>query len=163
MDRNMGSLEKDVADLLHKKILSLGTVESATGGFISHLLTNVPGISSHYKGSIIAYSNEIKIKVVGVKEATINRYGAVSARTAEEMARGGRRVLNVDICIADTGIAGPAGATPAKPIGLFYIGLSHQGGTYSQRHIFTGDREQNKGDAARAALTWLKEYLLDLK
>jgi len=82
---------------------------------------------------------------------------------AEEMARGGRKALAVDICLANTGIAGPGGATPEKPVGLFYIGLSHQAGTYSQRHHFHGDREQNKRDAAEAALAWLKEYLISLE
>ncbi len=97
--------------------------------------------------------------MVGVKQETIDRYGAVSARVAEEMAEGGKKLLAVDICISDTGIAGPGGATPEKPVGLFYLGLSHQGGTYSRQHNFTGSREQNKRDAAEAALRWLKEFL----
>ncbi|PQP32747.1 CinA family protein, partial [Desulfobacteraceae bacterium SEEP-SAG10] len=76
------------------------------------------------------------------------------------MAQGGRKILAVDICLADTGIAGPGGATPEKPVGLFYIGLSSPAGTYSQKHTFAGNREQNKQDAAEAALSWLKEYLV---
>jgi len=159
----MASLEKEVGNLLRQKGLTLGVVESATGGLISHLITNVPGSSDYYKGSVTSYSNETKIKVVGVKANTIKQYGAVSHQVAEEMAQGGRKALDVDICIADTGIAGPGGATPGKPAGLFYIGLSHQTGTYSQKHLFHGDREQNKRDAAEAALTWLKEYLVSLK
>jgi len=161
-DKVMGKVEQDVGSLLCQKGLTLGAVESATGGLISHLVTNVPGSSGYYKGSITAYSNEAKIKVVGVKEETINKHGAVSPQVAEEMARGGRKVLAADICIADTGIAGPGGATPGKPVGLFYIGLSHAGGTYSQKHIFRDDREQNKRKAAEAALNWLKEYLINL-
>jgi nicotinamide-nucleotide amidase len=159
----MASLEQEVGNLLRQKSLTLGAVESATGGLISHLITNVSGSSDYYKGSITAYSNEIKIKVVGVKADTINKYGAVSHQVAEEMAEGGRRVLASDICLADTGIAGPTGATPGKPVGLFYIGLSHRGGTYSQKHCFQGNREQNKHTAAEAALGWLKEYLISLK
>ena len=159
----MGSIEQDVGALLHQKGLTLGVVESATGGLISHLITNVPGSSDYYQGSVIAYSNEVKIKVVGVKEDTINKYGAVSSQVAEEMAQGGRKVLDADICLADTGIAGPGGATPGKPVGLFYIGLSHQAGTDSQKHNFQSDREQNKRSTAEAALGWLKEYLLSLK
>jgi len=159
----MASIEQDVGNLLRQKGLTLGAVESATGGLISHLVTNVPGSSDYYKGSVTAYSNEIKIKVVGVKEETINKYGAVSPQVAEEMAQGGRKILAVDICLADTGIAGPSGATPGKPVGLFYIGLSHQTGAYSQKHNFHGNREQNKLYAAQAALSWLKEYLLSLK
>jgi len=159
----MTRLEQEVGNLLRQKELTLGVVESATGGLISHLITNVPGSSDCYKGSVTAYSNEVKIKIVGVKEDTINKYGAVSARVAEEMALGGRKILAADICLADTGIAGPTGATPGKAVGLFYIGLSHQGGTYSQRHNFQGSREQNKRSAAEAALGWLKEYLMSLK
>ena len=101
--------------------------------------------------------------MVGVKEETISKYGAVSLQVAEEMALGGRKVLAVDICLADTGIAGPGGATTGKPVGLFYIGLSHRARTYSQKHIFRHDREQNKRSAAEAALGWLKEYLTSLK
>jgi len=158
----VASLEKEIGDLLRRSGLTLGVVESATGGLISHLITNTPGSSDYYKGSVTAYSNETKIKVVGVKESTINKYGAVSPQVAKEMAQGGSRVLAVDICLADTGIAGPGGAAPGKPVGLFYIGLSHQAGTYSQEHHFSRDREQNKRDAAEAALIWLQEYLADL-
>ena len=153
-------LEQEVGELLRQKGLTLGVVESATGGLLSHLITNVPGSSDYYKGSVTAYSNEMKVKILGVREDTIEQRGAVSAQVAEAMAQGGREVLGVDICLADTGIAGPGRATPEKPVGLFYLGLSHQGGTYSQKHIFTGSREQNKRDAAKAALSWLKEYLL---
>ena len=159
----MASLEQEIGNLLRQKGLTLGVVESATGGLISHRITNVPGSSDYFKGSVTAYSNEAKVKLVGVKEETINQYGAVSYQVAEEMAEGGRKVLAVDICLADTGIAGPSGATPGKPVGLFYLGLSYQGETYSQKHNFQGDREQNKLDAAEAALSWLKEYLESLK
>jgi PncC family amidohydrolase len=157
------SLEEEVGALLRQKGLTLGVVESASGGLISHLITNIPGSSDYYKGSVTAYSNEVKIKVVGVREATLNKYGAVSAEVAEEMAQDGRKILGVDICLSDTGIAGPSGATQEKPVGLFYIGLSHKGGTFSQKHNFHGDREQNKQSATEATLSWLKEYLLSLK
>ena len=159
----MADLEQEVGNRLRQKGLTLGIVESASGGLISHLITNIPGSSDYYKGSVTAYSNEAKIKVVGVKEDTIKRYGAVSPQVAEEMAQGGRKILAADICLADTGIAGPSGATPGKPVGLFYIGLSHQAGTRSQKHNFQGNREQNKRRAAEAALAWLKEYLMSLE
>ncbi|MBI2980388.1 MAG: CinA family protein [Chloroflexi bacterium] len=158
----MSSLEQDVGNLLRQKGLTLGLVESATGGLISHLITNVPGSSDYYKGSVTAYSNEVKIKVVGVKQETIKKYGAVSTQVVEEMAEGGKRILAADICLADTGIAGPGGATTRKPLGLFCIGLSHAGGTYSRKHHFQGSREQNKRSAAEAALGWLKDYLVSL-
>jgi len=159
----MSSLEQEIGTLLRQKMFTLGLIESATGGLISHLITNVPGSSDYYKGSVTAYSNQAKINLVGVREETINKYGAVSSQVAEEMAQGGRRVLDIDICLADTGIAGPGGATIEKPAGLFYIGLSHQSVTYSRKHRFHGNRRQNKEAAAEAALSWLKAYLLDLK
>jgi nicotinamide-nucleotide amidase len=157
------SLEQEIGVLLRQKGLTLGIVESATGGLISHRITNVAGSSDYYKGSVTAYSNEVKSKVVGVSEDIINQYGAVSPQVAEEMAQGGRNILNTDICLADTGIAGPSGARTGKPVGLFYIGLSHGERTYSRKHIFHGDREQNKQSAAEEALSWLKEYLISLK
>ncbi|MDP2931309.1 MAG: CinA family protein, partial [Chloroflexota bacterium] len=135
---------------------------SATGGLIAHLITNVPGSSAYFKGSVTAYSNEVKVKVAGVNEATLKRYGAVSHQVAEEMAAGGRRLLSADICLSTTGIAGPGGATTTKPVGLFYIGLSFPGGTYSRKHLFASSREQNKLSGAQAALGWLKERLLSL-
>jgi PncC family amidohydrolase len=159
----MAILEQEIGDILRQRGMMLGAVESATGGLISHRITNVPGSSDYYKGSVTAYSNEAKIEVVGVKRETIERYGAVSAQVAEEMAEGGRKLLAVDICIADTGIAGPGGATEGKAVGLFYLGLAHREKTYSRQHNFAGNRERNKQDAAEAALKWLKEYLLSLK
>ena len=158
----MSSLAGEIVDLLRRKGLTLGLVESATGGLISHLITNVPGSSDVYLGSITSYSNDAKVRIVGVSADSIEQYGAVSPQVAGEMAQGGRRVLNVDICVADTGIAGPGGATADKPVGLFYIGLSHRGGTFSRKHVFSGDREANKYAAAETALTWLKEYLESL-
>lgn len=159
----MNNLEQDIGSLLRQKGLTLGVVESASGGLLSHRITGVPGSSEYYKGSITAYSNETKIRVVGVKEDTINTYGAVSHQAADEMARMGKRVLDVDICLADTGIAGPTGGAPGKPVGLFYIGLSYEFGTHSREYHFSGDREQNKNSAAEAVLEWLKEYLTSLK
>ena len=158
----MSQLAAEVGERLREKGLTLGTVESATGGLIAHLITNIPGSSDYFKGGIVAYSNELKVGLVGVGRETIDRFGAVSRETALEMAAGGRERLGVDICLADTGIAGPAGATPEKPVGLFYLGLAHKGGAESRRHLFTGSREQNKMNAAVSVLTWLKEYLSEL-
>jgi nicotinamide-nucleotide amidase len=158
----MSNLPEEIGVLLKEHNLTLGAVESATGGLISHLITSVSGSSDYYQGSITSYSNEIKMKLVGVKKETLDKNGAVSAQVAEEMAAGGRKALGVDICIADTGIAGPTGATKNKPIGLFYIGLSHKDGTFNRKHIFHGTREQNKEQAALTALAWVKEYLESL-
>lgn len=155
----MEGLAEQIGILLKQKGLTLGAVESATGGLISHLITNVSGSSEYFKGSVTSYSNEIKIKVIGVEAADIEQYGAVSSRVAGQMASGGRRLLNVDICIADTGIAGPTGATADKPVGLFYLGLSYADSTFTRKHIFKGNREQNKEAAAVAALVWVKDIL----
>ncbi|MFA5309272.1 MAG: CinA family protein [Dehalococcoidales bacterium] len=159
----MHGIAYEIGELLRQKGLTLGAVESATGGLISHLITNVPGSSDYFKGSVTAYANETKMKVIGVKTATLQKYGSVSPQVAEEMAAGGRKALAVDICVADTGIAGPGGATPGKAVGLFYIGLAHQGGAFSRKHEFHAAREENKLAAAETALKWVKEYLLGLE
>ena len=124
----MAKLEAEIGRLIREyqaktgKWLTIGTVESATGGRIADRITNVPGSSDYFKGSVVAYSNEAKIALLGVKKATIDNYGAVSEQTALEMAQGGRKLLDVDICVSDTGIAGPSGATPEKPVGLVLPG-----------------------------------------
>jgi PncC family amidohydrolase len=162
----MAELEEEIARLIREyqaktgKLLTIGTVESATGGRIADRITNVPGSSDYFKGSVVAYSNEVKIALLGVKRKTIENFGAVSEQTALEMAKGGRKLLNVDICVADTGIAGPSGGSPEKPVGLFYLGLSARDESLSQKHVFLGNREENKRDAAEAALNMLKQYLL---
>jgi PncC family amidohydrolase len=163
----MAELETEIGRLIREyqaetgKLLTIGTVESATGGRIANRITDVPGSSDYFKGSVVAYSNEVKTGVVGVKKATLENHGAISEQTALEMARGGRRLLDVDICVADTGIAGPAGGTPSKPVGLFYLGLAAEDTSFSQTHTFAGDREGNKRDAAEAALDMLKQYLVE--
>jgi nicotinamide-nucleotide amidase len=159
----MTAIEFEIGEFLKNKGLTLGAVESATGGLISHLITNVPGSSDYFKGSVTSYANETKMNVIGVKATTLKEHGAVSSQVAEQMAAGGRKLLNVDICIADTGIAGPGGATAGKVVGLFYLGLAAKDGVYSRKHEFHGVREENKRDAALAALEWVKEYLLTLK
>jgi len=162
----MGKPEIEIAELIREyqastgKLLTIGTAESATGGRIADKLTNVPGSSDYFKGSLVAYSNEIKINVLGVRRETIENYGAVSSQTAIEMAEGGKRLLDVDICLSDTGIAGPSGGSSEKPVGLFHIGLAAKGSGLSQKFVFHGNREKNKRDAAEAALNILKQYLI---
>lgn len=162
----MAKLEDEIAQLLKEyhaktgKLLTIGTVESATGGRIGDKITNVAGSSDYYKGSIVAYSNEVKTGIVGVEEETIKEHGAVSPKTAIEMAEEGRSLFKVDVCISDTGIAGPAGATQGKPVGLFYIGLAAEDITLGREHRFRGKREGNKQKATETALSLLKEYLV---
>ncbi len=163
----MKQSEFEVAELLEEHrsktgiALAIGTVESATGGGIADRLTDVPGISDYLRASLVSYSNTIKIGFAGVSEQTLSKYGAVSGKTAEEMSAGGRRLFALDICLSDTGIAGPGGATDAKPVGLFYIGLSAYDGTIHRKYLFHGDRRQNKIQAVEAALALLKEYLAE--
>jgi PncC family amidohydrolase len=162
----MAELEAEIARLIREyqaktgKLLTIGTVESATGGRVADRITNVPGSSDYFKGSVVAYSNEVKIALLGVKKTTIENYGAVSEQTALEMAQGGRKLLDVDVCVSDTGVAGPSGGALEKPVGLFYLGLAARDESLSQKHVFPGNREENKQDAAEAALNMLKQYLL---
>ena len=162
----MARLEAEIGRLTREyraktgKWLTIGTVESATGGRIADRITNVPGSSDYFKGSVVAYSNEAKTALLGIRKTVLENYGAVSEQTALEMAQGGRKLLNVDICVSDTGIAGPSGATPEKPVGLFYLGLAAKDESLSEKHVFSGNRKGNKLDSAEAALNMLKQYLL---
>ncbi len=161
----MSKVESDIAQIIREyhsktgKFVTIGSVESATGGRIADKITNVAGSSDYFWGSLVSYSNLIKINVAGVKENTLNLHGAVSSETACEMAEGGRKLLNVDVCISTTGIAGPGGATPIKPVGLFYMGLASQNNTTCLKFIFTGNREQIKEQAAQQALKMVRDYL----
>jgi PncC family amidohydrolase len=141
------------------KVLTIATAESATGGNIAAKLTNVPGSSAYFKGSIVAYSNEIKINVLGVKKETIEIYGAVSKETAKEMAQGARKILNVDIGISDTGIAGPMCDNSNKPVGLFYIGLASSSSTIYKKITLDGNREENREKLSELALKMLNQFL----
>lgn len=141
-------------------IVSIGTVESATGGRIADRITNVSGISDYFKGSIVSYSNEIKNRLIGVNDYILSSKGAVSPETAVFMAEGGKILLNVDVCISDTGIAGPTGSAPEKPVGLFYLGLYSKDSVIFQKHLFNGNRETNKQNAVEASLALLENYLI---
>jgi PncC family amidohydrolase len=154
------SLEEEVGRLLKKHRLTLAITESATGGLLTHLITNVSGSSEYCEGGMVTYSNRMKEEELGVKEGTLKKYGAVSSQVAEEMASGIRRKRGVDIALSTTGIAGPTGATPGKPVGLFYIGLSSNQGTLSKKYQFQGTRLQNKQSAVDQALSILKQHLL---
>ncbi|WP_338736955.1 CinA family protein [Candidatus Dehalogenimonas loeffleri] len=156
---NLSEPEVLAGKLLREKGLTIGTVESATGGLLAARIIGVPGASDYCRGGIIAYHNEVKMSLAGVKYATLLAFGAVSARVAEEMAAGGRQRLGVDICISDTGIAGPGGGNDNKPAGLFYLGLATAEGVRHRKYIFKGSRQQNRTAAVNAALEWLLEEL----
>ena len=155
-----GKPEETVGRLLTERNLTLALGESCTGGLVAHRLTNVPGSSRYVLGGIVAYSNEAKERLLGVRRETLEEHGAVSGETAIEMARGVRAALGADIGLSVTGIAGPGGGTPDKPVGLVYIALA---GSVErvERFVWNGDREENKALSAEAALSMLKEYLHD--
>ncbi len=154
------SLEEEIGRLLKKHRLTLAIAESATGGLLTHVITNVSGSSEYCEGGMVTYSNRMKEEELGVEEETLKKHGAVSSEVAKEMASGIRRKRDVDIALSTTGIAGPTGATPGKPVGLFYIGLSSNRGTFSRKYQFQGTRLQNKQSAVREALSMLKHHLL---
>ncbi len=152
-------LESEVGRLLTERGWTVSTAESCTGGLISHLLTNVSGSSNYVAGGVVAYSNQIKERVLGVSHETLVEHGAVSEPTARQMARGARRLFHTDVALSATGIAGPTGGTPDKPVGLVYIALSARDAERCERHVWQGDRLTNKEQSARAALRMLLEYL----
>ena len=152
-------VEKRVGKLMQRQSLTLATAESSTGGLLAHRITNVPGSSSYYLGGLVAYANEAKEALLGVRRETLVAFGAVSEPVAREMARGARRSIGADVGISVTGIAGPGGGTPEKPVGLAYVGLSAPGADCCECHVWQGDRLANKEWTAEAALRFLLDYL----
>lgn len=138
---NIKELSAEIVSLCTFKGLTIGFAESLTGGLISAEIVSVPGASACLEGSVVSYSNDIKIYVLGVDEDVIRDHGAVSEQCAMQMASGARRVLNTDIAVSVTGIAGPAGGSKEKPVGTVYIGFASQDKNYANHYIFTGDRD----------------------
>ena len=149
------SLEARVGKALRARGYTLALAESCTGGLIGHRLTNIPGSSDYFLGDIIAYSYEAKERVLGVHHRTLYEHGAVSRETAIEMARGARQALGADIGLSVTGIAGPTGGLPGKPVGLTWIAISTREEETAHEHTWQGDRETNKELSASAALEML--------
>lgn len=159
------TLATEVGRLLVKNKLWLVIAESCTGGLISHYITNIPGSSEYYAGGVCVYSYEAKRMLVGVKPATLTNFGAVSKETVEEMALGVRKLFSKEfpvdglVSISVSGIAGPGGGMPNKPVGLVWMALSTANGTWAFEHIFPGNREAVKEQSAVIALTHLHDYL----
>jgi nicotinamide-nucleotide amidase len=149
-----------VGNLLKKYGLTLTIAESCTGGYISHVLTQIPGSSAYFKGGVVAYSNELKKDLLGVTEASLANYGAVSKQVVEEMAKGARNRFNSDYAIATSGIAGPTGATESKPVGLIWIAISSGDATFSQEFHLGPARERNIIRGSIVALNLLRLELL---
>ncbi|MGZ9220510.1 MAG: CinA family protein [Anaerolineales bacterium] len=153
------SLEVQIGHLLRKRALKLALAESCTGGLIGDRITDVSGSSEYFLGGVVAYAYEAKVALLGVSWDTLNTKGAVSQETVLEMARGARRVLKTDIAVSVTGIAGPGGGTPEKPVGTTWIGLVTKEGEWTRLFQFSGNREQNKVSSANAAFQILLDYL----
>jgi len=145
--------EQAVVDIFRERKLKLALAESCTGGMIAARLTSIPGASEIFKGSVVCYANEVKRDLLGVPQAILETEGAVSAACAKAMAEGARAALKSDIAVSVTGIAGPGGGTPTKPVGCVFIGLATKGAVTAERHLFTGDRAAIRQQASDAALT----------
>ncbi|HBX68841.1 MAG TPA: competence protein ComA [Chloroflexi bacterium] len=152
-------LEIIVGDLLRERGWRLAVAESCTGGLIGHRITNIPGSSTYYMGSVTAYAYEAKVRLLGVKWATLEEFGAVSEAVVLEMARGVRRALAADVGLSVSGIAGPSGGTEDKPVGLTCFGISVPDDEHTWEVIWHGDRIQNKELSAEHALQLLVDFL----
>jgi len=150
------SLEKAVGDLLREKRLTVAVAESCTGGLLGKKFTNVSGSSDYFLGGVITYSDELKMKLLGFPKEVLEKEGAVSEKCALLMAEGVRKLTGADYGISITGIAGPTGGTVDKPVGLVYIGIASDEGSFARKYIFTKERELNRELSAQTALNLLR-------
>lgn len=153
------ALEVIVGRSLSRWGLTLAAAESCTGGLIGHRITDVPGSSAYYLGSVTAYSDAVKESVLHVQRETLCQHGAVSEQTAREMARGIRDAFRTDVGLAVTGIVGPSGGSPGKPVGIVYTALAASDGEWAEEHLWSGNRWENKAQSADVALDLLRRYL----
>ena len=153
------TLEEEVVELLARKHLTVTTAESCTGGLIAGTLINAAGASDVLNEGYVTYSNEAKERLVHVSHETLERYGAVSAQTAQEMAEGAARAAGADAALSATGIAGPGGGSVEKPVGLVYIGCCLNGRTVVKECRFNGTRMENRLRTVETALTMLRDQL----
>ena len=156
-------LEKVIGELLNKKDSTLSIAESCTGGMIAHLITSIPGSSRYFTGSVVAYSNEIKEKMLGVKKKSLASFGAVSEQVVTEMAAGALKHFGTDYSIATSGIAGPDGGTDEKPVGLVWISVASSDRIITEKFHFGNQRDTNIQKASLTALNMLRKLILDKK
>jgi len=156
-------LEYEVGKILLYKKLTVSAAESCTGGLVASKLTNIPGSSEYFIDGVVSYSYSSKEKLLGVKHKDLLKNGAVSEQTAIEMAKGIRKISKTDIGISTTGIAGPAGATKTKPVGLVWIGYADSRKSYAKCFIFTKDRLRNKEIMSKMALEIIRRELLSIR
>lgn len=153
------TLERAVVELLSKNGLSITAAESCTGGLVCGKIVNVAGASEVFRGGYITYSNKQKRNVIGVKKSTLEKYGAVSEQVAAEMAKGVLEVAKADVALSTTGIAGPGGGTPEKPVGLVYIGCAVKNKVYVEKFNFSGSRNKVRESTVVAALSMVRKYV----
>ena len=163
LSKEIEDIVNSVANILMKNNITLSIAESYTGGMVSSLLVHKPGISRVFWGSIIAYSNNAKVKILGVNPMSIERFGAVSEKVATEMAVGARKLGGTDVGLSTTGIAGPTGGSKLKPVGLGYIGVAMEDKVKVWKHRCTGDRKDIILNASLSALKYLKQSLEELE
>lgn len=145
-------IEENLVRILFERALKITTAESCTGGMIAATLVNVAGVSDVFESGYITYSEEAKMRVLGVKRETLDKYTVYSEEVAREMAEGAARAAGADVALSVTGIAGPDGGTPDFPVGLCYIGCYYDGETTVVRRIFDGDRQQVREQAVQTAI-----------
>lgn len=155
----MQTIEEQVFELLKKNNITLTTAESATGGMIASMLVNVPGISEFFQEGYVTYSNDAKVKMIGVDRNVIDTYGVVSKETAENMAFSVAKTAETDAALSVTGVAGPDGGTKECPVGTVYIGCYYLGKIVVEHHVFSGNRMQVRESAAKRALELLIECM----
>jgi PncC family amidohydrolase len=153
------TLAERLAETLTQRGWKIATVESCTAGGLAYRITEIPGASAYFLGGVIAYDNQVKTRWVGVPEPIFKQHGAVSAEAAAAMAEGGRQRFDTDVCLAITGIAGPGGGTPQKPVGTVFISISGRTTTRTDRFVFAGDRQTVRDGAIDAALKMALDLL----
>jgi PncC family amidohydrolase len=152
-------IEVQLGNLLRARGVKLGVAESCTGGLIADRITDVPGSSEYFIGGVVAYAYEAKVALLDVSWDTLHKHGAVSRETVLEMARGVLKALGADLAVSVSGIAGPGGGLPDKPVGTTWIGLSTPDGDWARKFIWEGNRRENKELSANAALQFIMDYL----
>ena len=157
------TLEEAVVEMLKKKDMTLSLAESCTGGAVAARIVNVSGASEVLKCGYVTYTNPAKRKCLGVKKNTLNTVGAVSAKCAKEMAKGGCKAAGTDICLSVTGLAGPGGGTEETPVGTVFMGCCCKGKTVTREYHFTGNRSRIRGQAVAQALTFIRDCLLECR
>lgn len=161
MEEAVEDLVRAVAAEFNGRSYRLAVAESCTGGGLAAAITDLPGVSSFFEGGIVSYSNEVKEALLGVPAAVLRGHGAVSEPTARAMAEGVRERLRADVGVGITGVAGPDGGTPSKPVGLVHVAVATPFGMHSRHDVWTGDRRNVRAASVQAALSLILEALKD--